>query len=106
VKKRSSDIAEVLQIAEIDGTLIAYKIYFGGHTKVTENEQRLNEKFTKIRSDLEQVLTILNGTIIRINEMQNELFDSVATINKRIDSHENTSFGRTHPLPNFPPSTP
>jgi len=73
---------------------------------VTENEQRLNEKFTKIRSDLEQVLTILNGTIIRINEMQNELFDSVATINKRIDSHENTSVGRTHPLPNFPHSTP
>jgi hypothetical protein len=30
VKKRSSDIAEVLRIAEIDGTLIAYKIYFGG----------------------------------------------------------------------------
>jgi len=73
---------------------------------VTENEQRLNEKFTKIRSDLEQVLTILNGTLIRINEMEIEFFDSVATINKLIDSYDNTSFGRTHPLPNFPPSTP
>jgi hypothetical protein len=75
-------------------------------TALAANEQRMNEKFTKIRSDLEQVLTILNGTLIRINEMEIEFFDSVATINKRIDLHENTSVGCTHPLPGSPYLTP
>jgi len=81
-----------------------------GHLVLLRASQReLQDKFTKLessqvktQSDVVQILAILNGVIIRINEVENRLFDEITKTNKRIELHENTPVDQAHPRPNSP----